>query len=272
MLKVFSLVLIHELPLTVRLRGQNLQCVNLCCFMGSEISVSAVPCLERILAWMALPPLNSGGILKVAIDAAPKVLGYMDAGAHLLQIGEIIVKKGTDVRPSTKVWSVRILAVKVNFGVLAQLKVMTCWLRCFPNVEILHIESATLNLPSDEQHTEFYEELDLIGCVQSQIKKVVLHDIRCSQSELSFLQYILKTANRLDSVTHVQAENSGGAMDTQLNDLAVLPWGCQACSISLLAPRQFYGWNFRRASDISIEDPFDLVHGKQVSHFSKDFK
>jgi hypothetical protein len=43
MLKVFSLVLIHELPLTVRLRGQNLQCVNLCCFMGSEISVSAVP-------------------------------------------------------------------------------------------------------------------------------------------------------------------------------------------------------------------------------------
>lgn len=92
MLKVFSLVLIHERPLTVRLRGQNLQCVNICCFMGSEISVSAVPYLERILAWMALPPLNSGGILKVALDAAPKVLGYMDAGAHLLQIGEIIVK------------------------------------------------------------------------------------------------------------------------------------------------------------------------------------
>jgi hypothetical protein len=130
----------------------------------------------------------------------------------------------------------------------------------------------TLNLPSDEQHTEFYEELDLIGCVQSQIKKVVLHDFRCSQSELSFLKYILKTANRLDSVTLVQAENSGGAMDTQLNDLAVLHWGCQACSISLLAPRQFYGWNFRRASDLSIEDPFDLVHGKEVSHFSKDFK
>ncbi|RLN15994.1 F-box/FBD/LRR-repeat protein [Panicum miliaceum] len=205
MLKVFSLVLIHELPLTVRLRGQNLQCVNLFCFMGSEISVSVVPCLERILAWMALPPLNSGGILKVAIDATPKVLGFMDAGAHLLQIGEIIVKKGTDVRPSTKVWSVRILALKVNFGVLAQLK------------------SATLNLPSDEQHTEFYEELDLIGCVQSQIKKVVLHDFRCSQSELSFL-------------------------------------------------KQYYGWSFRRASDLSIEDPFDLVHGKEVSHFSKDFK
>ncbi|XP_025796259.1 uncharacterized protein LOC112876376 [Panicum hallii] len=245
MLKVFSLVLIHELPLIVLLRGQNLQCVNLCCFMGSEISV----------------------------------LGYMDAGALLLQIGEIIVKKGTDVRPSTKVWSVRILALKVNFGVLAQLKVnfegQPVGSDAFPMLRsctLRYIESVTLNLPSDEQHTEFYEELDLIGCVQSQIKKVVLHDFRCSQSELSFLKYILKTANRLDSVTLVQAENSGGAMDTQLNDLAVLPWGCQACSISLLAPRQYYGWNFRRASDLSIEDPFDLVHGKEVSHFSKDFK
>lgn len=92
MIKVFGVVLIHELPLTVRPCGQNLQCAKLCCFMGSEISVSDVPSLERILAWMALPPLNIGGILMLIVDAAPKVLGYMDAGAHLLQIGKMIVK------------------------------------------------------------------------------------------------------------------------------------------------------------------------------------
>jgi hypothetical protein len=42
--------------------------------------------------------------------------------------------------PSTMVPSVKILALKVNFGVLKEVKMLASILRCFPNVDTLHIE------------------------------------------------------------------------------------------------------------------------------------
>uniref|UniRef100_A0A453PH64 F-box/LRR-repeat protein 15/At3g58940/PEG3-like LRR domain-containing protein n=1 Tax=Aegilops tauschii subsp. strangulata TaxID=200361 RepID=A0A453PH64_AEGTS len=35
---------------------------------------------------------------------------------------------------------VKILGLKVNFGALEEVKMLVSCLRCFPNVEILHIE------------------------------------------------------------------------------------------------------------------------------------
>jgi hypothetical protein len=46
----------------------------------------------------------------------------------------------TVVSPSTVVPSVKILALKVDFGVLEEVKMLANILRCFPNVAKLHIE------------------------------------------------------------------------------------------------------------------------------------
>lgn len=42
--------------------------------------------------------------------------------------------------PRTVVPSVKILGLKVNFGVLKEVKMLANFLRCFPNVDMLHIE------------------------------------------------------------------------------------------------------------------------------------
>jgi hypothetical protein len=56
------------------------------------------------------------------------------------------VQPETEVSPSTVVPSVKILALKVDFGVLEEVKMLANILRCFPNVAKLHIE-VTFSVP-----------------------------------------------------------------------------------------------------------------------------
>lgn len=50
--------------------------------------------------------------------------------------------------PRTVVPSVKILGLKVNFGVLKEVKMLANFLRCFPNVDMLHIESLVVDEPT----------------------------------------------------------------------------------------------------------------------------
>jgi hypothetical protein len=46
---------------------------------------------------------------------------------------------GTKVNPSTMVPSVKILALELQFEVRSEVKMVPSFLRCFPNVETLHV-------------------------------------------------------------------------------------------------------------------------------------
>jgi len=50
------------------------------------------------------------------------------------------LKAGTKVSPNTKVPSVKILAVMVNLHIFKEVQMLCSFLRCFPNIEILHLE------------------------------------------------------------------------------------------------------------------------------------
>ena len=52
------------------------------------------------------------------------------------------LQRNTLSRTSTVIPSVRILAVTVNFGVLSEVKMLASFLRCFPNIDTLHIKVA----------------------------------------------------------------------------------------------------------------------------------
>ena len=54
------------------------------------------------------------------------------------------LQPGTVPSPSTVVPSVKILALKVNFGVLRDVKMTVAYLGCFPNIDTLHIEVISL--------------------------------------------------------------------------------------------------------------------------------
>jgi hypothetical protein len=50
-----------------------------------------------------------------------------------------VLQSGTKMKPSTMVPSVKILALKVRFGMRKEAKMLPTFLRCFPSVETLHV-------------------------------------------------------------------------------------------------------------------------------------
>ncbi|RLM92740.1 hypothetical protein C2845_PM08G17850 [Panicum miliaceum] len=100
--------------------------------------------------------------------------------------------------------SVKILALKVNFSVSTEVRMLASVLRCFPNIETLHVESAIADKPTGEHYAEFFEKLSPIECVWYQIiKKMVLHNFRGDISEIAFLKFITQRANELQKLTLV---------------------------------------------------------------------
>uniref|UniRef100_A0A453HNS0 Uncharacterized protein n=1 Tax=Aegilops tauschii subsp. strangulata TaxID=200361 RepID=A0A453HNS0_AEGTS len=126
--------------LSLCLVSQSLRCVKITGSFFEEIALVDAPCLERLIltgCW------TRGAVCtKVKIGHAPKLhsLGYMDPGSHVLEFGNTVIKAGTKVSPSTKVPSVRILALEVRCGGRNDVKMIPTVLRCFPNVETLHIK------------------------------------------------------------------------------------------------------------------------------------
>ena len=95
--------------------------------------------------------------MAVKIAAAPKlrVLGYLEPRVHQLNIGGNLIKPDTKPSPSTVVPTVKILALKVNFGVLKEVKMLASLLRCFPNIEMLHIESLLADERTRKHNAKF---------------------------------------------------------------------------------------------------------------------
>lgn len=95
----------------------------------------------------------------------------------MLQIWKRVIKADTNVSPRSMVPSVKILALKVNLGVFKEIQMLVNFIRCFPNIETLHVESARAGEPTGNNYIELFKELDPIECVQSHIKMMVLHEI-----------------------------------------------------------------------------------------------
>jgi hypothetical protein len=168
----------NTLPNLLHLRGKKqLQCVTLWNSTAEEVAVVDAPLLERL--FLLVEPCGCDGstvMLKIASAPTLRVLGYLEPRFHRLQIGENVIKvritflpsvsqymglqvtrayrddlyvsltlvcplqPGTMPSPATVVPGIKILAFKVNFGVLQEVEMLVTFLRCFPNIETLHIE------------------------------------------------------------------------------------------------------------------------------------
>jgi hypothetical protein len=80
----------------VRLRGQKLQCVLFLESTAFELAVVDAPRLERLIMWERSAPADGDGSpidVKITEGAsALKVLGYLEMGAHKLQLGNTVIK------------------------------------------------------------------------------------------------------------------------------------------------------------------------------------
>nr|TKW15187.1 hypothetical protein SEVIR_5G220300v2 [Setaria viridis] len=108
----------------VLLRGQKLKCALVLETMAFELAVVDAPLLERLIMWeTSAPSEGDGSLMEVKIAEGASAL-----------------KADTNVSPRSMVPSVKILALKVNLGVFKEIQMLVNFIRCFPNIETLHVE------------------------------------------------------------------------------------------------------------------------------------
>ncbi|GJN36836.1 hypothetical protein PR202_gb25733 [Eleusine coracana subsp. coracana] len=214
-----KLVLASNLwPVCIRVQSSSLRCVEVCAGMVPEITVVHASRLERILLWEAwgFGPLNNL-ISRIKIGHAPKlrILGFLVAGMHQLEIGNTIIKVGTKASPSTTVPSVKMLGVQVKFGARNEARMLPSFLRCFPNVETLYVQSEDPEFKighrgpqpgssgNGKLDLKLWEEAGPIECVQRHIKKLVLREFRGQRCDLDFLKFIAERAQVLEEMVIV---------------------------------------------------------------------
>uniref|UniRef100_M8C0Z4 Uncharacterized protein n=1 Tax=Aegilops tauschii TaxID=37682 RepID=M8C0Z4_AEGTA len=83
--------------------------------------------------------LSRSWCFRVRIVDAHKLhtFGYLEPG-QVLEVGKTVIMPGST---STMLTTVKILSLNVRFGVRSDVKMVPTFLRCFPNVERLHIMS-----------------------------------------------------------------------------------------------------------------------------------
>lgn len=137
----------------------------------------------------------------------------------------------------------------------------------------LIMQSAVAGEPTGKHHVKFFEELSPVECVRLHIKEVVLHEFQGDRSEIAFLQFFSQRAQELQKLTLVVSDEKLASVDRMkglLSALAYPPWASEGCTVLLVGPKLEYVWNFHRASDLSVDDPFLSIHGAELFHFIKE--
>ncbi|KAF0898500.1 hypothetical protein E2562_008101 [Oryza meyeriana var. granulata] len=262
-LETFALVAGYGTPSRVRIESHSLRCVLLWLSMFEELAVVDAPCLERLILWGT--HAGEEGVIKIKIGYAPQltVLGYLDMGIHALQIGNTVIKAGvTNVNPMARVPSVKILGIKVNFEVCKEMEILPSFLKCFPDVEALHIKNGDVDESSGELNSKFWQELGPIECVQSRIKKVVFDQFRGGTNELEFIKFILERAQMLEKIVFVVDAENLTLVDQAASTLKSLAStnfasASEECALMMVGRRGGRPvFSYRRAPDLSLSDPF----------------
>ncbi|XP_004971964.1 putative FBD-associated F-box protein At5g56700 [Setaria italica] len=266
LLEKLALVACYNSPPKVRVRSRSLRCVLFWMSGAEEVDVLVAPRLERLILWSECPGArfddNFHTRLNIGYVQELKVLGYLDTRLHALEISNTVVEAGTKPSPRTIVPSVKILALKVRFGVRKEAKMLPSFLRCFPNVVTLHIMSDKADEPTGKLNFKFWQETGPISCLQSQIKRVVFRNFRGNRSELAFLRFIWERAQLLHKMVIVLADGDDPAsMEQMIAKLKPLAASAKRASkdrkLTILVRNGDCAWSFRRASDLSVSDPFD---------------
>ncbi|RCV26062.1 hypothetical protein SETIT_5G215300v2 [Setaria italica] len=253
----------------LRIISRSLRCVQLCMCIVHGVSLVDAPSLERLFLWDARVPtpraIDKKICTRVKFGHAPNLcfVGYLVPGVHVLEVGNTIIKVETRASPSTIVPSVKVLALLVHFEVRNEAKMIPSFLKCFPNIQTLHIKSAKSDQPAGKLNQKFWQEHSGIECVQSHIREMVFHEYRGEHSELSFLKFILENAQVLRDMVIVFVRGSLSSGDNAaaklMKDLSSVKKASENCRLVIMESSISMGgtsWSCQVASNFDVADPF----------------
>uniref|UniRef100_A0ACD5U018 Uncharacterized protein n=1 Tax=Avena sativa TaxID=4498 RepID=A0ACD5U018_AVESA len=130
-----------------------------------ELVIEDAPCLERLLQ-----DFPDDGPTTIRVIQAPKleILGFLSEGISTLQLGTSVFQKMIAVNLTTKMHTMKILALS-STG--AKLGAAIDFLKCFPCLEKLYV---VLQRGNGMDNSVNYDLLDPIDCLEFHLQKVVL--------------------------------------------------------------------------------------------------
>ncbi|KAM3259679.1 hypothetical protein ACQJBY_051136 [Aegilops geniculata] len=167
-------------------------CVSVGHYEGlpEELVIEDAPCLERLISF------GCNGPRTIRVIAAPKltVLGYPSCRFYelVMGLGTIIVK---EMIPISLAVSVRTVKVLVLESIGPNLDVVVGFLRCFPCVEKLYIQS---RLRKDMKNVGQYGTLDPIECLELNLKAIVLNTYEGKTPDVDFAKFFVLNAKVLE--------------------------------------------------------------------------
>lgn len=254
--------------LHARIANQSLRCAQFCLSILEEVAVVNAPSLERLFLWRNWSERGRVGKMSttVKIGHAPKlrVLGYLEPGVHILQIGSTIIKAGTKASARTTVPSVQMLALQLHFGDRNQVKMLPSFLRCFPNLDTLIIESF-LEENTSNRSLKFWQETSPIECVQSHLKTLSFCELQGNDNEFDFIMFVVENAPKLERLI-IQIKQDLTYTERQvvvakLGDLSCANWANTNCKVRFEISSNPIGssWSIEAGSDLSSDDPFSCL-------------
>ncbi|GJN18478.1 hypothetical protein PR202_gb05644 [Eleusine coracana subsp. coracana] len=171
----------------------------------------------------------------------------------------------TKASPSSIVPSVKILALKVNFSAVNEVNMLPSFLRCFPNVETLHIESSVIGGVTASYHAMFWREVLPVECLKSHVKKIVMHKFRGHRSEFEFLKFIANGARKLQNLLLVLTKEVSASADqvAEVNrqlaiGTCIWTWAAKGFEMMLMGTTSDDAdtCSFLKTTSLSVNDPF----------------
>jgi hypothetical protein len=161
--------------------SRSLRCVQIIEGVDLFITVKNAPHLERLIIWSSSVRDDVPRLVKIGHAPSLSILGYLDPEWHALEVGNTVIKvqrtlssfcffssamyvyvyvicvklfhknvcilqAGTMASPRSMVPSVKILGLRVCFDIRNHAKMLPSFLRCFPNVDTLHLEVTPYSL------------------------------------------------------------------------------------------------------------------------------
>ncbi|XP_039848069.1 F-box/FBD/LRR-repeat protein At1g13570-like isoform X2 [Panicum virgatum] len=244
-LETLAFALTQDYPRYVHIWSESLRCVVIWKSMLREVHLDDAPSVDRLLVE---PIADATTHIKIIKAPKLKILGYFDVGLHQLKIGNTVIKIDTKVKPSAMVRTLRTLALKVQFGVEDQVKLVPTLLKCFPCLETLYITSVPSEAP-DNVDIEFWDQVGFTECVYSHLKKLVLDAVRGEDSELAFAKFVMERAQMLEDM-RVLVDGSC-SRDVLLSCLS--SEGCVSADATVVVERfDVTAWSFQRAIDLLL--------------------
>uniref|UniRef100_A0ACD5V504 Uncharacterized protein n=1 Tax=Avena sativa TaxID=4498 RepID=A0ACD5V504_AVESA len=248
-----------QTQLHARLASHSLRCAQFCLSILEEIVVVDAPSLERLFLYRNCSQRRRVSKLStiIKIDHAPKllILGYLEPGVQMLQIGNTIIKAGTKASTRTTVSSVKMLALHLQFEVYDQVKMLPSFLRCFPSIETLIVESEETLEPSSNLSPKFWKETIPIDFVKSHLKILYLRELQGTQNEFDFLMFIAENAQKLERMfivfKNVLSYTSREAVAAKVNALDSANWASGSSKSLFQFSRSCRGgsaWNLKMGS------------------------